>query len=112
MSELLVVSDPEWNAERHNKALCDYVGEPLARTYPGYRWRVEVKGGLIDIRCEHATGRAGYTFNIAKNGLPDRKAIMLAGGEILERFHLGRRGFSEDAYRSLPRWCGQLLPDW
>lgn len=122
MSDLIVTSDPEWSAERHSKALCDYFGETLAREYPGYRWRVEAKpkAGIVDIRCEHAQGTAadgkrggsyGYTFNLRRHGLPERSAVVMAGGEILERFKLSRRAFSEEQFRSLPRWLGQLLPD-
>lgn len=113
MSDLIVSCDADWNAEKHAKSLSDYFGEVLARTYPGYRWRVEpkVKSGIVDIRCEHTAARYGYTFNLRKHGIPDRKAIVMAGGEILERFKLGRRAFSEDEYRSLPRWCGQLTPE-
>lgn len=114
MSELIVASDPEWNAERHAKMLCDEFGGVLAKEYPGYRWRVEAKPhqGIVDIRCEHASGRAGYTFNLKRNGMPDRAAIVRGGGEVLERFSLNRRGFHEAEYRDLPRFCGQLTPEW
>lgn len=126
MSDLIVATDPEWNSEKHGKSLCDRFGKVLAFTYPGYRWRVDAQPhqGIVDVRCEHANSATlmlnrqlasrsvGYTFNLRRYGIPDDAAIRRAGGEILERYHLNRRGFSETEYRSLPRWCGQLQPDW
>lgn len=118
MSELIVSSDAGWNAERNYKAISDNIGETLATLYPGYHWRVEVGRGIVDVRCGQANsyclknGRrqnVGYTFNLVRDGIPDRAAIMRAGGEVLESFKLSRRGFDESAFRSLPRWCGQLL---
>jgi hypothetical protein len=114
MSDLIIATDPEWNAEKHGKSLCDRFGRVLAFTYPGYRWRIDAQPhqGIVDVRCEHASCYAGYTFNLRKNGIPDDAAIARAGGEVLERYGLGRRGFSEDQYRAMPRWCGQLRPEW
>jgi len=114
MSELIVATDADWNAEKHGKSLCDRFGSVLAIAYPGYRWRIDARPdhGIVDVRCEHASCYAGYTFNLKRNGMPDDDDIRMAGGEVLERYGLIRRGFSEDQYRLLPRWCGQILPEW
>lgn len=112
MNEIVVRTEAGFNAQRHNKAISDLIGSKLATMYPGYQWRVEVYGGIADVSCVHASGRAGFTFNLVKNGLPDHADIMQAGGQVLERFNLNRRAFDEAEYRSLPRWCGLLLPDW
>jgi len=112
MSELIVSSEASFRSERHHKAISDTIGSKLATLYPGYKWRVEVYGGIADASCVHASGRAGYTFNLVRDGIPDNAAIMRAGGVVLERFKLNRRAFDEHEYRSLPRFCGLLLPEW
>lgn len=114
MSEFNVYTEADLTAEKSGKALCDRIGPVLAAAYPGYNWRIDARPtqGIVDVQCSHASGRAGFTFNLVKNGIPDDHQIRTAGGEVLERFKLGRRGFSEDQYRSLPRFCGLLLPEW
>ena len=107
MSQIRVVSDAEFGRERRAKEISDSVGPLLATTYPGYRWRVEpnVDGGIIDIRCEMADARYGYTLKPALyfSETQWRAAILKAGGEILERAGMSRRVFNEVDWLTRPR---------
>ena len=111
MDGITVIDDLDFQVQLRDKVYSDLVGRTLAKTYPGYRWRVEssVEQGIIDVRCEHASGKAGYTFNLVKNGIPDAKAIIMAGGEILESFALSRRGLDAPEFLSRPRYMGDLV---
>ena len=109
MDRITVIDDVEFRQNLRTKAISDRIGQVLATTYPGYRWRVEVGGGIADVRCEHATGKAGYTFNLVKNGIPETNDIVLAGGEILESFNLSRKCFDAAAFLSLPRYLGNIV---
>jgi len=109
MDRITVIDDEDFQVDLKYKAICDAIGGTLALTYPRYHWRVEGGGGIVDVRCEHATGKAGYTFNLVRNGIPDTKTIIMAGGEILESFDLSRRGLDVAEFLSRPRHLGDLV---
>lgn len=118
MSEIVVVSDADWTNEVRKKAVADYVGPLLANEYPGYRWRVEpdIHNGIVNIRCEHASGIYGYTLkpHLYYSETQWRAAVIKAGGEILERFHLSRKGLSESNYQDAMAnrdFAGLIHPD-
>lgn len=110
MDGIIVTDDWDFQVQLRDKVYSDLVGSTLAKTYPGYRWRVEsnVNQGIIDIRCEHASGVMGYTFNLVENGVPDTRDIVMAGGEILESFALSRRGLDSAQFLSAPRYLGDI----
>lgn len=67
----------------------------LEKHYPGWGWTVEVddRQGIMVVRVGRiATGKWGFLLHIRKVD-PEGKAVMRAGGEILERYRLHRRGF-------------------
>jgi len=109
MDRITVIDDEDFQADLKYKAICDAIGSKLAMVYPGYRWRVEGGGGIADVRCEHASGTYGYTFNLVKNGIPDSSDVIRAGGEILESFNLSRRSFDTVEFLSRPRILGDLV---
>lgn len=113
---ILIASDADWRNEVRAKEVSDYIGPLLASTYPGYRWRIEpdLRGGIVNIRCEHANCQYGYTLKpqLYCSETEWRAAIVRAGGEILERFHLSRRKFDEAAFLTRPRdFAGLIHPD-
>lgn len=93
--------------------LCIAIGEDLARAYPGYVWMVGVQSGSIKIDLggiEKPLGLAnyGYRLNVSTViGPGGQKAVMLAGGEMLERFGL-RRTFAHPDTPDIARAHGLI----
>ncbi|MBF0146377.1 MAG: hypothetical protein HQL84_09955 [Magnetococcales bacterium] len=81
------------------------VGDALWHAYPGYRWAVAICGGLARIRNLDLSGQWGFDIPLANlNHDPLLKGVIRAGGEILERYRLARRGADADELNTLPRW--------
>jgi hypothetical protein len=114
VSDIIVIDDVGLRQTLKEKEVCDYVGPLLASRYPGYRWRVETAGGVVNIRCEHTNARYGYTL-IPERYFSEtqwRAAIIRAGGEILERFNMSRRAFDVANFLARPRnFAGLITPD-
>ncbi|HIJ85739.1 MAG: hypothetical protein HW380_216 [Magnetococcales bacterium] len=88
----------------HEQYQAAQVGEALWHTYPGYRWAVAITGGLVRIRNLDLSGQWGFDIPLEtlKND-PLLKKVVMAGGEILERYRLARRGANADLLNELPR---------
>jgi hypothetical protein len=78
--------------------VCIAVGEDLTKHYPGYLWMVgcdhEAGTIQIDLQCDKPIGmeRYGYLLHLSTvMGAGGQKAVMRAGGELLERFGLRRK---------------------
>jgi len=77
----------------------------LIEHYPGHRWRVTAdhKGGVVFIQLlyagvERKEWEWGWVIHIDRlNGDPSLRAIVKAGGELLERFRLARGPAQADA---------------
>jgi hypothetical protein len=115
-SPIQVVSDEEFRDELRAKELSDSVGLTLAQTYPGYRWRVEPhpRQGIVNIRCEMTDASYGYVLKLRNwySATQWRESVIRAGGEILERFSMSRRGFDESAFRAAARnFAGRPIGD-
>lgn len=85
-----------------NSELCKAVGEKLAHHYPGHPWGVasEIEHGIVKIAIQGFT-QWQYVLKISRlKGDPAMKAVMRAGGEMLERLKMPRNGFSMDAWRA------------
>ena len=76
-------------------------GKLLVRHYPGYEWAVKIDarptGGVMYIKNETINnliyGNQDYGMTLYLNRVyqdPDRKCVIMAGGEILERARLAR----------------------
>ncbi|MEO5329348.1 MAG: hypothetical protein H7829_14035 [Magnetococcus sp. THC-1_WYH] len=89
----------------HEQQQAARVGEVLWRAYPGYRWAVTVVGGLVRIRNLDLSGRWGFDISLETLKTdPLMKKVIMAGGEILERYRLARAGADADQINALPRW--------
>jgi hypothetical protein len=81
----------------------------LTTNYPGWSWRVGVKGGIVDIACTDTVSQWAMRHPIV--GCDDHQ-IMLAGGEILERFRQARSSIQHHTIPDQPRNArGHLIPD-
>ena len=68
------------------------IAEELERRYPGWAWMVEVdvEQGILKVWSLRIPGRWGFLLHLSKLD-PEGKAVMRAGGELLERYNM-RRG--------------------
>lgn len=86
----------------------------LERHYPGWGWAVRVDdvGGVLEVRpTAIPTGRFGFLLHL-KNVDYEGKAIMRAGGELLERYRLRRGRRKPGATQELRRdFRGVAVPD-
>lgn len=97
--------------------LAKEIGSILERHYAGHRWYLEVddRGGIIKIFAGTCSGQWGYILKLADvQSSPGalRRAIVQAGGEILERFHQPAGPYNREAWLAAPRYLtGELKPD-
>lgn len=97
--------------------VCIAVGEDLTRAFPGYPWMVGANheaGTLqIDLMIDKPIGleRYGFLLHISTVlGAGGQKAVMRAGGELLERFGL-RRGVAHEDTSEIARAHGLNTDD-
>jgi hypothetical protein len=67
----------------------------LHKHYPGWQWAIQIneKGGMMNIFNMHLHDTLGYAIRIIEAERdPSRKIFVTAGGDILERFKMPRRG--------------------
>jgi hypothetical protein len=109
-----LVYHPE-DIEQHSSAvlLAKDCADTLERHYPGWAWGVNVNPAqkMLDIVSFKLNASWGYRISMTAVNLDDpvvrTRVIIRAGGEILERHKLARRGFSIDRWREAPRdWTG------
>jgi hypothetical protein len=104
-------TDPLRATERH---LAGQMLEALNRSYPALsrHWCVQINpGGVCTITNSLLSGRWGFVLHAAKID-PEMRAVVRAGGELLERYRVSRARPTMDQLRSLPRdRRGELIPD-
>ena len=83
--------------------LAKAVGDALQAVYPGHLWTVSVDGGCVVVRNMALEGQWGFVLHAHRLVNEDmRKAVIKAGGELLERFNVSRgRAGVEDAQQIL-----------
>jgi hypothetical protein len=79
-----------------NDALCTLVGGKLEKEYPGRPWAVhaQIESGIVKIAVQ---GFQQWPYVIHVNSLkgdPSLRKVVEAGGQLLERFQMGREKFS------------------
>ena len=112
MSDILLTDAPDITANEF--LLARNCAELLHRHYPGYLWGVTVTQGVLDVRCLNLSGQWGFTIKhmeaFSASDL-DRK-VMLAGGEILERYKQRRGRLDEASILALPTdFTGRHRPE-
>lgn len=102
----LVTAEPILRA--NDEVIAKEVADLLLRHYPGYLWAVSIDSretvGMLDIRNLSLSGKWGFRFPLKEylDGLDTRRKVVRAGGEMLERYRMPRRGFSADDYANIP----------
>jgi hypothetical protein len=95
---LLLTDAPDICA--NDLVLSKEIADTLHAHYPGHLWGVTVQGvhGVADIRNLMLDARYGYRLKIVKEYSASnlKRRVILAGGEILERYKLDRGAYRED----------------
>jgi hypothetical protein len=82
------------------------VGPVLVTHYPGVSWKVTVRversGATVYIQVPKISLKYGMVIRIPPSIPELEHEAMKAGGELLERFNIGRRGTTESDLKSLP----------
>lgn len=90
----------------------------LESAYPAFvgMWRVTVNeaGGVVEVTNAALSGRWGFLMHTVKID-PEGRKVVLAGGELLERYRISRShrvSVAMESLRAAPRnFRGEVVPD-
>jgi len=83
-----------------DQTLAKNVAETLEKKYPGWFWAVNVMDGVVAVKSLRLSGNWGFVIHADKID-NDYKLVVMAGGEILERFKQQRGKFNNTLYNDL-----------
>jgi hypothetical protein len=93
-------------ADATNAALCKQIGAVLGRHYPNHIWKLEVAAekGVVNVFLAIMSTLMGFRIPLVSSYSASEfeKRVMLAGGELLERYRQQRGGLNDDEYRAAP----------
>ena len=96
----------------NDHTLAKNVAETLEKKYPGWFWAVNVMDGVVTVKSLRLSGNWGFVIHADKID-NDYKMVVMAGGEILERFRQQRGKFNNTLYNDLEMSTkGQLDGDY
>ena len=96
----------------NDHTLAKNVAETLEKKYPGWFWAVNVMDGIVTVKSLRLYGNWGFVMHADKID-NDYKMVVMAGGEILERFKQQRGKFNNTLYNDLSmNTKGQLGGDY
>lgn len=75
----------------------------LSRHYPDHPWAVRIDGGILEVKNQGAHGTLGFAVPLTALQTDYSKKIVMAGGELLERFRLRRGAARGDDYALMRR---------
>ena len=84
----------------NDHTLAKNVAETLEKKYPGWFWAVNVMDGIVTVKSLRLSGNWGFVMHADKID-NDYKMVVMAGGEILERFKQQRGKFNNTLYNDL-----------
>ena len=83
--------------DSYDHTVAKNVAEHLEKKYPGWAWAVHVMDGVVVVKSMRLSGNWGFVLHEDKID-NDYKAVVMAGGELLERFKMKREKFNNDKY--------------
>lgn len=90
--------------DRMDQAACERAATTLFKKYPGHDWKVAIDGGCMKIWSMNLSSNYGWLQRMSEVTPRDfDKKIMLAGGEILERFGMPAQQMDIQIWKELPR---------
>lgn len=91
--------------------LAKQIAAVLDKHYPGHMWAVNVDsaGGIATVKNLRLSGNWGFVLKLVDtySGSEFARRVMLAGGELLERFRLHTGRFRQNEYDKLPVHSGR-----
>ena len=84
--------------ELANFTISKTVGDCLEKRYPGHAWGVQgnVETGIVHVYNLNLSGQWGFVIKMDDLlNDPNMKCVIMAGGEVLERYNLSRSGLKE-----------------
>tara|TARA_R110000765_G_scaffold270680_1_gene369482 strand:- start:45 stop:380 length:336 start_codon:yes stop_codon:yes gene_type:complete len=84
----------------YDHTLAKNVAEKLEEKYPGWLWAVHVMDGIVGVKSMRLSGKWGFVLHADKID-NDYRMVVMAGGEILERFRQNRGEFNDTIYNDL-----------
>ena len=103
MGMIDLTSTPDVAALDFNTA--KLMSEALTKAYPGHAWAVTCEGdkGIATVRNLGLSGNWGFILKLSEmtSSSDWERRIVMAGGELLERFKLRRGAVDHDAVASL-----------
>lgn len=90
-----------------------WLAEALHEAYPGHLWAVTCEGekGIATVRNLALAGNYGFVLHLAKlfSGSELKRAAVMAGGEMLERYKLTRGAARLDEIENLPTTASGII---
>lgn len=77
--------------------------EVLGRKYPNHPWAVRIDGGILEVKNAGAHGTMGFALPIKSMVGDYSKKVLMAGGELLERFRIRRGAAKGEDYALMRR---------
>lgn len=114
MSDIITTDNPQGHAA--DIGMAKQMAEALHQHYPGHLWAVTCDGrtGMADVRNLALSGNWGFRLHIHKTYSASqwKHKVVMAGGELLERYRLRRGRFDEQEYNQLGTdRAGNILGD-
>lgn len=112
MSEILMTDQPQVAAS--DMLLAKNMAELLHKHYPGHLWAVTCENGIATVRNMYLSGQWGFVIKVGEQYSISAfdKAIVRAGGELLERYRLSRGTFKDAEYHDIKTdYAGNLMAD-
>ena len=109
---MIVTDAPQLAAS--DLVLARNMAETLHRHYPGHAWAVTCERGVATVRDLLLSGQMGFVLRVADqySASEFERAVVRAGGEMLERYRLSRGQPRDDEYENLPAdFAGRLAFD-
>ena len=112
--QCLTTDTPEINA--NDMVMSKTMADVLHKSYPGHLWAVTCEGekGVATVRNLYLSGNWGFILKLPAiySASEFAKRVVMAGGELLERYKLRRGSFSDDEYAGLAvNSAGNLVAD-
>lgn len=99
----MVTDNPQGRA--NDILMAKDMAEALHAHYPGHLWAVQVDGetGMADVRNLALSGTWGFRLRLPAiySASEFKRRVVMAGGELLERYRLKRGRLNEDQYNQL-----------
>lgn len=103
-NQQMVMNAKDLNGPAVDVVLAKNAAAVLDKHYPGHLWGINVNGetGVMQVFNLALSGRWGFILKLDKID-PELRAVMRAGGELLERYRLKRGALDLGNIASLDR---------